>query len=133
MDGNEFSWEPLAEMQGLQHPHMDDNDFTPRESPTAEETGESIGAIAILESLEMNKSLLSLKMGELNNLRSFYQHSWSTLPHYNTALCKNNLAKMDANQERNREVWEVSKESRFQQAVVIIAEILLSKLANDVE
>jgi len=119
----------LPEMEGLQHLHMDGNEFT---SEPSTETGESIGAVAIVEALETNKSLLSLEMGKFGRFENLdYGICYCQPPGYNTALCQDNLTEMDSYLERNEATWKALKESRALEAVVGIAEILLSKLAND--
>lgn len=114
----------LPKMQGLRHLHMDGNEFT---WEPLTESKESIGAIAILEALEMNKSLLSLEMGEVGKL-ALAGGPCCTSPRYSTTLCKEKLEKMDVYLARNEIEWEELKESRSQKAVVSIVKILLSKI-----
>ncbi|CAJ1953907.1 unnamed protein product [Cylindrotheca closterium] len=114
----------LPEIRRLQHLYMDGNEFT---WDPLTEAKESIGAIAIVKALEMNKSLHSLKMGE-HGMFARWGMACCTSPPYSTTLCKSNLEEMDACLERNKEAWEVMKQSRYQRAIVSIAKILLSKI-----
>lgn len=76
IDGNEFAWEPVSK------------------------EGESLGAVLLLESLERNKSLVSLRMGESGKLAP-YSISCCTAPPYSLALNQDNREKFSDLLRRN--------------------------------
>jgi hypothetical protein len=120
----------LPNIRNLQSLHMDGNEFTWK--PLLED-GESVGANLLLEALERNRSLVSVEMGEFGML-SQYGMACCTSPPYSTTLNKDNTEKFRDLLERNATFFEKNRSLRAQQAVVRIAEVLLTKMEeSDVE
>jgi hypothetical protein len=124
LDQAQYLAKSLPTIRNLQSLHMDGNEFTWK--PLLED-GESVGVNLLLEALERNKSLVDMKMGEFGMLAK-YGMSCCTSPPYSTTLKKDNMQKFRDLLKRNATFFENTRSLRAQQAVVRIAEVLLTKM-----
>jgi hypothetical protein len=113
----------LPEMKGLRHLSLDGNDFT--WNPLR--NGYSYGASMLAASLEDNRVLLSVEMGETGQI-SFPGGICCTPPTYVEHLSVAIQAKSRIVFERNKLVYRVYKRTKLQHAVIRTVTLLLNKM-----